>query len=53
MVQKTNLKNMKRVSNNHGDCYVEMPNEDNKTLKCNHGEKSVKVSFIVCADLFT
>ena len=23
----------------HDDCYVEMPNEDNKTLKYNHGEK--------------
>ena len=50
---KNKLEKHERVSNNHGDCYVEMPNEDNKTLKCNHGEKSVKVSFIVCADLFT
>ena len=28
-----------------------MPNEDNKTLKCNHGEKCMKVSFIIYADL--
>ena len=28
-----------------------MPNEDNKTLKYNHGEKSLKVLFIIYADL--
>ena len=28
-----------------------MPDEDNKTLKYNHGEKSLKVPFIVHADL--
>ena len=28
-----------------------MPDEDNKTLKYNHGEKSLKVPFIVYADL--
>ena len=33
------------------DCYVEMPNEDNKILKYNHGEKSLKAPAIVYADL--
>ena len=28
-----------------------MPKEDNKILKYNHGEKSVKFSFIIYADL--
>ena len=28
-----------------------MPNEDNKTLKYNRGEKSLKVLFIIYADL--
>ena len=31
--------------------YVEMPKEDNKVLKYNHGGKSIKVSFIIYADL--
>ena len=28
-----------------------MPEEDNKILKYNHGEKSMKVPFIIYADL--
>ena len=28
-----------------------MPDENNKILKCNSGEKSLKVPFIICADL--
>ena len=28
-----------------------MPKEDNKILKDNHGEKSMKVTFIIYADL--
>ena len=28
-----------------------MPKEDNKILKCNHGEKSMKVPFSVYVDL--
>ena len=28
-----------------------MPNEENKILKCNSGEKSLKVSFVIYADL--
>ena len=31
--------------------YVEIPNENNKVLKCTHGEKFMRVSFIVYADL--
>ena len=28
-----------------------MPNEDNKILQYNHGEKSMRASFIIYADL--
>ena len=36
---------------NYEYCYVEIPKKDNKTLKYNHGEKSLKVKFIIYADL--
>ena len=32
-------------------CYLEMPNEDNKIIKYNHGEKSMKAPFIIYTDL--
>ena len=32
-------------------CQKEMPNEDNKILEYNHGEKSLKVPAIIYADL--
>ena len=44
------LKN-KSVCENHDYYYVEMPKEDNKILKYKHGEKSMKVPFIIYADL--
>ena len=31
--------------------HVEMPTEDNNTLKYNHGEKSIKKPFVIYADL--
>ena len=37
------LKKHKEVCENHNYCYVEMPKE-NKILKYNHGEKSMKVT---------
>ena len=39
------------VCENHDYCYEEMPKEDNKILKYNHGEKSMKTPFIIYADL--
>ena len=45
------LKKHKKVCENHDYCYVEMPKEDNKILKYNHGEKSMRVPFIIYADL--
>ena len=45
------LKKHKKVCENHDYCYVEMPEEYNKTLKYNEGEKSMKSPFIIYADL--
>ena len=41
----------RKVCENHDYCYVEMPEEDNKILKQNQGEKSMKVPFIIYAEL--
>ena len=48
---KEKLKKHKNVCENYDYCYVEMPGKDNKILKYNHGEKSMKVLFIIYADL--
>ena len=45
------LESHKKVCENHDYCCVEMPNEDNKILKYNHGKKSMKTPFIIYADL--
>ena len=39
------------MGENHDYCYVEMSEEDNKILKYNQGEKSMKLLFIIYADL--
>ena len=49
--EKKKLKKHEKVCNDHDYCYVEMPNEDNKILKYNYGEKSMKASFTIYADL--
>ena len=45
------LKEHEKLCDNHDYCNVEMPEEDNKILKYNQGEKSMKVRFIIYADL--
>ena len=45
------LESHKKLCENHDYCCIEMPNEDNKILQYNHGEKSVRAPFIVYADL--
>ena len=45
------VKKHKRECNDHDYCYVEMPNEYNKIVQYNHGEKSIKVPAIIYADL--
>ena len=50
---KQHRKNKKheRLCNDHDYRYVEMPNEYNKILKYNHGEKSLNAPAIIYADL--
>ena len=48
---KNKLKQHESVSNDHDSCYVQMPNEGNKLLKYNQGEKSLKVPAIIYVDL--
>ena len=45
------LKKHKNMCENHDYRYVERPEEDNKILKYNHGEKSMRAPFIIHADL--
>ena len=44
------LKQHERLCNNHDYCHIEMPNNDNNTLKYNHGEKSLKAPWVIYAD---
>ena len=44
------LKKHEKVRNGHDYCHIEMPNENNKILKYNHGEKPMKSLFIIYAD---
>ena len=44
-------KNKLESLKNHDYCHVEMPTKDNNIIKYNHGEKSMKVPFIIYADL--
>ena len=39
------------VCKNHDYYYTEMPKKDNKILKYNHGEMSMKLPFIIYADI--
>ena len=48
---KDKLKKHESVCENHDYCYVKMPEEDNKILKYNHGEKSMRAPFVIYADL--
>ena len=45
------IKTHKQVCENHDYCSVEMLEEDNKILKCSQREKSMKVPFIIYANL--
>ena len=48
---KRKLKKHERVCKDHDFCDIIIPDEDNKILKCNPGEQSLKVPFIIYADL--
>ena len=41
----------KKIFENHDYCHVEMPTKNNNIIKYNHGEKSMKLPFVIYADL--
>ena len=41
----------KKICQNHDYCHVEMPTKINNIIKYNHGEKSMKLPFVIYADL--
>ena len=45
------IKRHERLCENNDYCSVEIPTKFNKTLKYNHGEKSLRVPFVIYADL--
>ena len=48
---KSKLELHKKICENHDYCKVEIPTKGNNIIKCNHGEKSMNVSFVIYADL--
>ena len=48
---KEKVKKYEKVCNDHDYRFVEIPNDDNKILKNNHREKSLKAPFMIYADL--
>ena len=41
----------KKICENYDYCHVEMPTKNNNIIKYNHGEKSMKLPFVIYADL--
>ena len=41
----------KKICEDHDYCHVEMPTKNNNIIKYNHGEKSIKLPFVIYADL--
>ena len=48
---KNKLAAHKKICENRDYSHVEMPTKDNNTIKYNQGEKSIKLLFVVYADL--
>ena len=48
---KTKLEAQKKICENRDYCHVEMPTQDNNAIKYNQREKSIKLPFVVYADL--
>ena len=48
---KNKLGAHEKICENRDYCHVEMPTKDNNTIKYNQGEKSIKLPFVVYADL--
>ena len=49
--RKKKLRKHERICRDHEFCHLKMPDEDNKILKYIPGEKSLRVPFIIYADL--
>ena len=45
------LNTHKKICENNKYCHIEMPNKDNNIIKYNQGDKSLKLPFIIYADL--
>ena len=48
---RNKLEAHKKICENHNYCNVEMPTKDNNLIKYNQGEKSIKLPFVIYADL--
>ena len=48
---RNNLESHKTICENHDYCNVEMPTKSNNIIKYNQGEKSIKLPFVIYADL--
>ena len=48
---RNKLEAHKQICENHDYCHVEMPTKDNNIIKYNHGEKSMKLPFVIYTDL--
>ena len=48
---KSKLEAHKKICENHDYAHVEMPTKNNNIIKYNHGEKSMKLPFVIYADL--
>ena len=44
------LETRENVYKNHAFCHVEMSKEFDKTLRYNHGQKSLQIPFVIHAD---
>ena len=48
---KEKLRKHEKLRNDRDYCYVKMPCDNNKILKYNHGERSMRAPFVIYADL--
>ena len=48
---RNKLESHKKICENHNYCNVEMPTKNNNAIKYNRGEKSIKLPFVIYADL--
>ena len=48
---KNKLEAHKKICENHDYCHVEIPTKNNNIIKYNHGKKSMKLPFVIYADL--